>query len=210
MYLLFGISLILTSIIPTLTFAYTPKEGNVSAILGPIIQKTNFTQKKTAPASTNNGGTAIMLIGDISEVGSLELGFFHTNKSYFRERDEKYLVEKTQLMHITMGYRRWVTPYLSGSLTFSSGYTMGDAQTVHTDFTNSNQPDTSATDKTEYGLDLALQYEVWSSGRYGIELAGFYSKSLTNKPDESGDHYGVLMGLRYFIQEKQRQTGPAP
>ena len=190
------------------TFAYTPKEGNVSAILGPFFYKTNFSGSPSGATSPYLSGTTLMAIGDISDHGSLELGIFYLNKIYFRERYGNYLAEKTQLVHITMGYRRWWTSYLSTSLSFFSAYSLGDVEIVHSDFQGVGEPTTSARDKTEYGFDAALQGEVWSLDRYAVDIDLRYSRSVTNQEHENADHYGIFVGLRYFIQEKQKAQKP--
>jgi hypothetical protein len=191
------------------TFAYTATEGNVSAILAPVVYRTdvrNFGQDVNAP---NLGGTSLTAIGDINDHGSLELSVMHMHKIYFREREDKYIAEKTQILHITMGYRKWWTGYLSTSLTFFSDYPTGDVDTVNNDF-GSNRIETSATEKVIYGFDFAAQYELWSSGRYAIELDTRYSRTVTNRDHEAANHYGYSIGLRYFIQSKKHVDAPPP
>lgn len=190
--------------------AYQAKEGNVSAILGPIVYKTNFQASSTSAKAPVYVGPYLAVIGDIHDRGSLEISMMYMNKVYFRERSGRYLAEKTQLMHITMGYRHWFAPSLSGSLTVFSGYSMGDIETVQNDFPAILRPDTSASDKTEYGADIAMQVEVWKKGRYAVELDTRYSRSYTAKEGEDADHIGVMLGVRYFIQAKKKVEGPAP
>jgi hypothetical protein len=198
----------LLTLVPTAeSFAYTPKEGNVSAILGLGRYRTRFSTPDSGVDAANMGALSLMAIGDVSDHGSLELGIFFMNKIYLRELDNKFIAEKTQVMHITMGYRRWWAPYLSSSVSFYSSYSMGDLETVHNDF-GADRPDTSATDKVEYGCDLALQGEFWSQDRLALIGDIRYSRSVTPKDHEDGDHYGVLIGIRYFIQEKQHVAKP--
>src|SRR5688572_17396080 len=83
------------------TFAYTPKEGNVSAILAPVIYRTDLRGTSTAGSAPNLGGTSLTAIGDISDHGSLELSVVHMHKLYLRERADKYIAEKTQILHVT-------------------------------------------------------------------------------------------------------------
>ena len=190
------------------TFAYTAKEGNVSAIFGPFFYKTSFAGSASGATSPDLSGVALMTIGDISDHGSLEIAIFYLNKIYFRERYGNYLAEKTQLIHVTMGYRYWITSYLSTSLSFFSAYSLGDVEVTHSDFHGVNEPTTSARDKTEYGFDGALQAEVWSHDRYAAVIDLRYSRSVTSQEHENADHYGAFLGLCYFIQEKQKVERP--
>jgi hypothetical protein len=193
------------------TFAYTPKEGNISAVFGPFFYRTRFADVSPELRSPHLGGIAFIAIGDISNKGSLELGFFHMNKLYFRQSNGLFVAEKTQLMHITMGYRRWWKPKLSTSVTVFSAYSMGELETEYTDFSSpSAQPKTSATDKVEYGIDLALQYELYAEGRWALVTDLRYSLPVTSKSQESSEHYGIILGLRYFIQEKQKAGANPP
>lgn len=182
--------------------AYTPVEGNVSAFLAPYIYKTNFSGSSTGASSPLLGGVSLIAIGDISSKGSLELGMFHMNKVFFREEGGNYLGEKTQVIHITMGYRRYWNERYSCSLTFFSAYPMGDIHVVHNDFPPGSLIDTSARDYTDYGIDFAIQSELWKSEEVSVDLDTRYSRSFTSKPGENSDHYGFLLGVRYFIQGK--------
>lgn len=191
------------------TFAYNAKEGNVSAILGPFIYKANFSGVASGTTSPDYVGTSLMAIGDISDHGSLELGIFYLpNKLYLRERYGNYLAERTQLVQITMGYRYWFTSYISGSLSFFSAYSLGNVDIAYSDFHGIDEPTTSARDKTEYGFDGALQYELWSKDRIALVTDVRYSRSVTSKEHEMADHYGYMLAVRYFIQEKQKVERP--
>ena len=203
------IAIFCTIFCPKKIFAYTAKEGNVSAIIGPFFYKTNFSNVASGATSPNYTGTSIIAIGDISDHGSLEVGIFYLpSKIYLRERYQNYLAERTQVMHITLGYRYWWNSYFSSSLSFFSSYTLGDVDVYYDDFRGIDAPTTSARDKTEYGFDGALQAELWSKDRLAIVADARYSHSVTSKEHELGDHYGYSIGLRYFIQEKQRVEKP--
>lgn len=183
--------------------AYTASEGNVSAYLGPFIYKSGFSGSDSgAKAPAQQLGAGLIVLGDINKVASLELSFLFFDKIYFREEQGKFIAEETKLTHITMGYRRWFNEYFSGSLGFYSGYSMGEPTILHSDFAPGTEIDTSARDTTEYGFDLALQSELWSSDRLAVVADARYSFSVTNKPNEKGDHYGVLVGIQYQLQDK--------
>lgn len=184
------------------TFAYTPQEGNVTAILGPFSSKTNFLKSQTDLEAPQMGGFGLIALGDINEKGSLEIAMIYMHKVYLRESGENYLAESVESIHITMGYRKWLSERFSASLTFFSAYPMGDPVTIYRKVSPGVSMDTSAQDLTEYGLDFSFQTELWASGRYALIFDARYSYSLTSKADERGDHYGALLGIRYLLQGK--------
>lgn len=193
---------LLTLQAPLLSLAYEPKEGNVSAVLGPFFNKTNFQESR----ATNNdfkNGFGIMAVGDFNDKASLEIGVFHMHKHFYRLLTPSLIGEQAELVHITMGYRRWLSSRFSASLAFFSSYSIGQQSLVYNDFPpGSEVVDTSARDITEYGFDFALQTELWSEKFWSVILDTRYSWSTTNKEHERGDHYGALIGIRYLVQEK--------
>lgn len=192
------------------SFAYDPVEGQVTATLGPIYTRTNYGGFNSEFNSSFKGGTGLVVLGDFNEHASLEISMFYMPQMFFREVDGLRIVEKTQLMHIGMGYRRWLSPYFSTSLAFYSSYSMGDPETIYTEFPATDKIDTSARDITEYGVDFALQGDLWSQDRLAVILEGRYSLSLTNKKGEKSDQYGAMLGLRYMVQEEKRVIAPPP
>ncbi len=84
---------------------------------------------------------------------------------------------------------------------------MGEAQSGRNDYTPLGlaTPETSAHDSTEYGFDGSIQVEPWREGRYAAIIDLRYSYSVTDKPDEESNHYGILVGLKYFVQGGKRQ-----
>jgi hypothetical protein len=184
-------------------FGYDPKEGNVTATFGPYISRTDFRESSaTGAKSPYSGGFGLVALGDINTYGALEIGMYHMHRVYIRDQGPFTISEKTELMHITMGYHYWINPYFSTSLTFSSGYSMGDPQIIYSNFPAGQEIDTSAQDTVEYGLDLSLQSELWEKERYSVIAEARYSYSLTPKENERGNHYGLMIALRYLIQEK--------
>ena len=189
----------------TISHAYIPKEGNVTANLGPYIYKTNFRGSPSGARSNVRGDIGLLVNGDINDKGALEIGMFHMNKLYFREDGGQYLAEETDLIHMTMGYRRYLSNLFSASLALYSAYSLNEPRIVHSDFLPGKEIDTSARDTTEYGLDIALQYEIWQQDRFSAVADLRYAYSVTNKFSERADHYGVFICLRYFVQDKERQ-----
>lgn len=184
------------------SLAYAPEEGHVTSYFGPFLYKTNFSGSKSGAYSPVLGGVGLVVNGDVSDKGSLEIAIFQMNKTYFREDAGNFMAEQTSLTHITMGYRWWLSERYSTSLTFFSAYSMGQVQIIHSDFAPGAEIDTSARDKVEYGFDFAVQAELYSRKSYAVVLDTRYSKSVTNKKDEYGDHYGVMLALQFSIQEK--------
>ena len=192
------------------SFAYEPKEGNITATLGPFANRTFFEGSDSGAETKYLGGMGLIVVGDVSGVGSLELSAFYTHKNFVRDQNAMFVVERSQIVQINMGYRFWLSRYLSTSVALYSAYSMGAAETVHSDFPDGQDITTSADDTTEYGLDFSAQGELWSSGRYALVLDGRYSWSVTAKDDEHADAYGFLLGIRYFIQEKNPKKTATP
>ena len=186
--------LLLTS---TTSYGYVPEEGRISIYGGPMWYKSNFTNTKNGAKSIEQGSTGLVAIGDINVKSSLEVGLFFLNKQYQRDLQGKFLVEQTKLMHITMGYRRWLSEIFSMSFTLASGYSMGEPQIIHTDFLPTDNVDTSARDTTEYGLDIALQTELWKKEEFSVVLDTRFTKSFTPKDDEKADHFAVMLALQH-------------
>lgn len=191
------------------SFAYTPKSGNVSATLGPFYQRTNFAGSESGARANTMGGVGLIAIGDIDTKGSLEIAMFQTNKLFFVDENGTVLSEKLPIIQINMGYRYWINNYLSTSLAFYSAYPMGDPEVIHNDFPVGVIKDTSAHDTTEYGFDLSLTADLFTSGKASVILDTRYSLSVTPKENEKSDHYGVLIGLRYLVQGNNRKSVPA-
>ncbi len=192
---------VLFLIISNNTFAYTAKEGNVTASLGSFFSRTKY----EGPGVGKNSylaGTGFVVTGDMNPRGALEISMFYMRKSYYREFEGKFIGERTHLMHIGMGYRWWLSPQFSTSLTFTSSYTMENPQIIYSDFASGQEIDTSARDITDYGLDLAAQYEIYALNEWALVADLRYGYSFTNKDHERGDHYGALLAIRYLVQEK--------
>lgn len=183
-------------------FAYDPHEGNVTAIVGPFVSRTDYsgTSGKRPPWF---GDVGLIVQGDLNTNGALEIAMFHMQKTYIRRSDIYYVSEKTELMHITLGYRRWLSPLWSASLALSSAYPMEQRRIIYNDLpANQTTLDTSASDTVDYGLDLSIQTELWNNDRFSVVSDIRYGLSVTEKQDENGSHYGILLGLKYLIQEK--------
>lgn len=184
------------------SLAYEPQEGNVTAIIGPFVSRTDYSGSSTGAKAPVFGDFGLIVQGDINTTGALEIALFHMQKAYFRRENDLTFAEKTELMHITMGYRYWISPLWSASLAFSSSYPMNQPYVLHTDFPQGQNIDTSARDTVDYGLDISVQTELWQRDRYSVISDIRYGLSVTEKQNENGSHYGLILGLKYLIQEK--------
>lgn len=190
------------------SYAYIATEGNVTASYGLFLYKTNFTGSDQLPTSPVLGDLGFVTNGDITDKGSLEIALFHMNKMYYRNIDALYLAEKTELIHIMMGYRRWLSEKWSLGLGFYGAYSIGDYKILHSNSNVHEQIDTSARDTVEYGLDSSIQYELWSKNKESVFVDLRYSYSISNKENEKGDHYTLFLAYRHFIQEKNPTPMP--
>lgn len=192
----------------SMTFAYSPQEGNITATIAPYFFKTNFKDAKTTEHSPLTTGIGLIVNGDISTKGALEIGLFHMNKRFLRSEGQKDIIESSQVIHVTMGYKWWLSEYLSTSLTLFSAYPLGTKRILYSNFPKGSEIPTSARDTTEYGFDLALQSQITKGKDYDVVAELRYSLSATSRDHEESDHYGVLVGLRYLIQEKNPDKKP--
>lgn len=171
------------------------------ATFGPYFTQTDFPKAREKVPFL--GGTALLVQGDINDYASLEIGLAHLNKAFYRDEGQNYLAEQTEMMAVTLGYRRWLSKYLSVAAAFSSSYTMGTPQMITASFAPGGELNTSASDITEYGIDLSVQTDLWSDGLWSLIGDLRYFHSFTNKVNEHGNHYGFILGVRYFIQGKE-------
>ena len=183
--------------------AYEPKEGSITTLIGPFAYRTIFPDNTAGASSKIQGDGAIIINGDINSKGSLEIAIMHMRKMYFRDDGKNSIVEASQLMHIGMGYRRWISSYFSVAAAFYSAYPLDEAQIIHSDFLPGNEIATSAHDKTEYGIDISLQHQLWGTEKMSVILDARYGLSITNLSREKGDHYGLILGIKFLIQEKK-------
>lgn len=180
--------------------AYNPQSGNILGTLGPYWSKTNYPSSQTQDYSPILAGVSLVANGDTSETGSLEVALIYAPRLYYRQEHGLSQLEKVERMHITMGYRWWLSPSFSTSLALFSSYAIGDPSVEYMTTGAAADVDTSARDTTEYGLDLAVQVEIWSLDKFALVTEGRYSYSLTSKENEKSDHYGLTLGLRYLFQ----------
>lgn len=182
--------------------AYAPVEGNISTYFGPYLLKPNYDSVKTTDDSVFSG-VGLAVLGDINSQSSIEIGMYHFHKVYFREQSTKLIAEKTPLMHITMGYRRWFNETTSAACLLYSQYSMGSIEKVYSDFAAGSEIETSAHDNTEYGFDFSFLKQVYQTDKFNFFLDARYSLSLTSKDGEASDHFSITVGLNYLLQQKE-------
>lgn len=201
--------IVILFLISVKSFAYLPEEGNITASVGPYFFQTYF--KDENPPGINSPlmpGLGLIVNGDISDHGSLEIAIFHLNKRYLRREADKYISEVSQIIHVTMGYKWWLGRYLATSLALYSAYPMGNTRIIYSDFPAGGEIPTSARDITEYGFDLALQSQIWKGTKFDVVAELRYSLSLTSRSHEEADHFGGFIGLKYLLQEKNPNKKP--
>jgi hypothetical protein len=182
--------------------AHTPKEGDVWATLG------GFAYRTKTPASGGEKvdfGGGIAAEGDVDYNGGVEIAMLYLDKKYVRTDADAVVVERIKRMYITTGYRHWLVPAFSAGAAIFSSYSMGDPKVVRWESGQSGEPPelhTSARKITEYGLDLSLQWELWSAGGFGVVADARYSFAMSRLQGEDADVYGLLLGLKYLVPKR--------
>ncbi|MGE0526024.1 MAG: hypothetical protein AB7G93_04330 [Bdellovibrionales bacterium] len=199
MRLIIGVlNLLLLTAIDASCYGHVPADGDIHATLGPFA----FTNddRKHEIKSPLIGAAALIVEADLDHNGGPEMAIFYLNQLFSMEREGRVIAERVQRIYITLGYRHWLTPSLSGAAAFFSSYYMGDPELVRSDYGTEPAPKTSASDPTEYGFDFSIQYEPWRRERWSAVIDGRYSLSVTAKEGEESNHFGVLVGVKYFVQ----------
>jgi hypothetical protein len=187
------------------TFGYMPKEGNINASTGSFIYHTNFEPTASGASSPFVASPGLIVTGDVDEHGGFEIALFDLHKLFFREKAGFYKAEKTETIHISMGYRRWLASFFAASFSFYSSYTLGEVTTSHDDFPANQSVDTTAHDNTEYGFEAAGEFELWNHDRWTAIVDARYTYCITWRSNEKADTYGALVGIKYFVQGRQKR-----
>lgn len=182
-------------------WAHTPREGDIRGSIGPFWYKTD--RRDHSFDSSTQGGLGVVAEGDVDYHGGIEIGVFYIRQLFSIQKDSKELSEFGKRIYITTGYRHWFVPEFSAAAAFFSSYAMGDPQVVRNDFGINAQPKSSASDVTEYGFDFSLQYEPLHKDRLSLVVDARYSLSVTPKPGEASNFFGLFVAFKYFIQGQQ-------
>jgi hypothetical protein len=181
--------------------AHEPADGHVYATFGEMISKHHTRQHEIGSPLFGNFG--VIAEGDVDYNGGIEIGAFFVQQLHSIQREGLVVAEKGNRMYITMGYRHWATSRLSGAVAFFSSYSMGDPVVMRNDWKTNDPPATSARDTTEYGFDFSIQLEPWRKDRFSMVIDARYSLSVTPKSGEDSNFFGILAGLKYFIQARE-------
>jgi hypothetical protein len=190
------------------SFAYSSKEGNINAVLGVMVLKSNFSDALSPAPWTL--GPGLLIQGDLSARSTLEIGFFHFEKYFLRKENGQSIIEKTQSLHTSFGYRHALSAFVSVSGALSTSYAMGEPEIVRSEFSPSNYLATSARDTAEYGIDISLQTEFFKTPSFNLVADIKYSYSLTPQSEEKSDHFGGFIAFKYLIQSNQNKAKAQP
>ena len=184
------------------TAAHQPVDGDIHATFGWLAYQTHTLDHYWRPQALVAPG--LIAEGDLNSHGGLEISMFYLQNAFSVKQDGRVVTERVKRVYIATGYRHWLNRKFSVALAFSSSYAMGDPRPVADDFPLQTKPPTSASDTTEYGMDLSLQYEPWRKDRVGFVLDARYGYSVTAKRHEDSNHYGVMLAFKYFVQSRMR------
>jgi hypothetical protein len=200
-------SILLLLFLGCYAWAHEPSRGALHGSFGPYLFRSHNFNSQAADNATWTGFT-LAAEGDVDNHGGLEIGITYFQHPYARRYNGLLNVEKVKRIYVTMGYRHWFSRDFSSALAFYSAYSMGDPQVMSTDFPMNARPDSSAEDIAEYGFDFSLQWEFYRHERFSTVLDGRYSYSVTSKAQEDGNHYGLLLSVKYLIQDKEKGVMP--
>lgn len=182
--------------------AHQPRDGDIHGGLGAFVYTTHeLTHQFRDPILI---GPAVWAEADLGKAGGIEISMYYLANRLSVRRDQKTVTEVVDRVHIATGYRYWIARSWSAALAFSSSYIMGDPRVIQSDFPPGGQPQTSARDIAEYGLDFSVQYEPWRSERTALVLDGRYGLLFTARKGEDANHYGVGLAVKFFLQSRQR------
>jgi len=182
-------------------WGHQPREGDIRASVGPYWYRTDQRDHSFTPET--QGGFGLTVEGDVDSNGGIEIGVFYMRQFFSIQKDGRKLSEFGQRIYIVTGYRHWFSREFSLGAGFFSSYSMGDAEIVNSDFPQNTQPKTSASDVTEYGFDFSMQWEPLSRDRLALVVDARYSLSVTPKPGEASNFFGILVAFKYYIQGRE-------
>ena len=183
-----------------LAWAHQPSEGTVVATAGPYLFQTQSIHGAGNDYSPFRLGVGLLVEGDVSDRSGIEIGLFYFKKSYQRFVSDHLLVETFNRIAIPVGYRYWFSNEFSLGLFFNSLFGNGEREVIHAEIASSEA--TLAHDPVEYGFEASVQWEFWRSSTLAALLDGRYYWSLSARSNEDANQYGLMVGLKYSVQEK--------
>lgn len=181
-------------------YAHQPQDGEIRAT-GALYTYRNVVRDHAFDPPWLTGG-GVIVEGDLDDNGGAELSAFYLRQFYSIQKEGKVLDVIGKRMYVIAAYRHWWTPYFSTAAGLYSSYAMGDQRIVSSDFPTGQNPKTSASDATDYGFDFSLQVEPYQEKNWGVIVDTRYSRSVTAKPGEASDFYGVIVGIKFLAQQR--------
>ncbi len=180
--------------------AHEPQEGKVFATFGPFLHQTQNLHSKDRSRAPLLVGLGLLAEGDTGPRGGIEVGLFYIEKTYQRIFGTTHIVEQVHKVDLPIGYRHWFSNEFSAALYFSALFSLGEYQVIYSDYPGGDV--TSAREQLEYGAESSVQWEFWHNDLFAVLLDGRYFYSLSAQDNEDAHHYGIMVGLKYLIQEK--------
>ncbi len=187
----------------SLANAHIPVDGDIRASFGALTYMTHALDHSFVNGPLVAPG--LVAEGDVNSYGGVEISLFYLRNSFSVQKRGMILVERVKRIYISTGYRHWFNRQFSTAAAFSTSSTIGDPTVISSEYTNQDQPETSARDTTEYGVDLSVAMEPWQQDRYALVIDGRYSYSFTPRRDENSNHFGIFVAIKYFIQSRQSE-----
>lgn len=188
----------------SLASAHDAQEGKILGTIGPYTNQTEGIY--TGSSSPPQLGFGLQAEGDLSTHGGIDIELFYYPKFYQRAMGGSggggTVISKVYKIEVPMGYRYWFTSRFSAALTFSTAYSVGNYQIVSS--TAVGDQSTSASSLADYGLGGSFQWEFLSADPFFLILDGRYTYSISTNSGEDANQYGILVGLKYLIQEKYK------
>ena len=182
----------------TQAFAHEPADGSIWASIGPYGLRGHPRNHGFNPSVL--GGFGIVAEGDLDHHGGIEISAFYLNQIFSLQQNGLQIEEKGKRIYIVSGYRWWPYKDFSAGLGFFSSYSIGSGEIVRNDFVGVEPPETSAHVITAYGFDGSVQWEPWRKDRYSAVIDLRYSYSVTSRPGEDSNFYGMMVALKYYLQ----------
>jgi hypothetical protein len=184
--------------------AHQPARGKIFATAGPYFYQSFPDSKYVGANASLLGGFALAVEGDVDKNGGLEIGLAYLHQLYFREKNGLVLTEKVKRIKATTGYRHWFNTKFSAGLFFSNSYSIGDVRVVYNSAPIPDGFGTAAQDISDNGMELSLQHEFLSNDTTAGIVDLRYTYSFSAHSDEVKDLYGVVIGIKHFIQSSEK------
>jgi hypothetical protein len=109
------------------------------------------------------------------------------------------LHELSQVLHFSMGYRYWWSPWVSSSLGLFTAYPFGVRKVYINEFGQAH-PSSSLSENSVYGLDVALQFCFLKNNGSGPWFEIRHSMPFSPKAGEMFSHTSLFLGWNLVLQ----------